>query len=781
MSRYQLFLTVLVLSFFFSLHISAQTDIAIGEWKSHLPYFNVDHVEQSDEKVFLATAESVVIYDKGDGSLEFLSKIDGLSETGIQDMVYNEANNQLIIAYTNSVFDIVTEEDVFRISDIKNKTDIVGDKQIYDLYISDNQYLYLATGFGLVQFDLESLEFGFTMDISQKVSVVNGQGDALIIGLSEGAYSINLNETNAPGFFQEWSLLSDGLPSNYVPVDVYMNGGTQYVATDSIVYSASVGDSFVRIFESTFSDFEIRFINSCPQGWLLGMRKLPNDDGSIPGNGKLYLFDNNQNEIAFADNCFRNIEDASMDAAGRVFTTEVWDGIFYRDSFNGPCQELNINSPFARDAVDIAISRGAVYVASGGVRDNFGDEFSRKGFYIRKDGSWTNVNERENNFLKDNNILQIYKTEGSPDGSKIYFGSFWAGLLEYDVETEEMILYNESNSSLENLVGDSRVRISGLAFDRDQNLWISNFGAPQPLAVKTTDGNWYSFEIDNSNKNLTNLAVDDSGLIWGVIGGTQGALVVYDPGENVADPTDDRQNTFNQNNSEIPSNFVNTVKVDRDGAVWVGTGEGAVVFECGSSALDESCTGNRRKVTVDNILANLLESEDVLSIAIDGANRKWFGTRRGIFVQSPDGETQVAKFDVDNSPLFDNVVRAMEFEPTNGEMYIATDKGMQSFRTKATGASNSHASNVVAFPNPVRPDYNGPIAIKGLAQDAEVRITDVDGMLVYKGTALGGQAIWDGQDLKGREVAGGVYLVFTSSTDLFRDISTNVAKILVVR
>jgi len=781
MSRYQLILSTFFLLFVVSFDVSAQNDLAIGEWKSHLPYFNVDLVEQSNEKVFLATAESVLIYDKQDESIEFLTKIDGLSETGIQDMIYDETTNQLIIAYSNSVFDIVTENEIYRISDIKNKTDIVGDKQIYDLYISDNQYLYVATGFGLVEFDLESLEFGFTMDISQRVTAVDGEGTSLVIGLTEGAYSLNLETTNAPGFFEEWTLLSNGLPNSYVPVDVYMNQGTQYVATDTIVYASVLGSAFENIYQSGFFDFEILFINPCPQGWLLGMRQEANSDGSIPGRGKLYLFDDDQNQIAFADNCFRNIEDASMDAAGRVFTTEVWDGIFFRDSFNGPCRQLNVDSPFGREATDITITNGVVYVASGGVRDNFGDEFSRKGFYIREDGSWTNVNERDNSFMKDNDVLQVYKTEARPDGQKVYFGSFWAGLVEYDVETKEMKLYNESNSSLENLVGDSRVRISGLAFDRDQNLWISNFGAPQPLAVKTMEGNWFSFDLDISNKNLTDLAVDGSGFVWATIGGTQGGLVVYDPGENVADPTDDRQNFFNQNNSEIPSNFVNTVKIDRDGAVWVGTGEGAVVFECGSSAMDTTCTGNRRKVLVDNILANLLESEDVLSIAVDGANRKWFGTRRGIFVQSPDGETQVAKFDVDNSPLFDNVVRAMEFEPSSGVMYIATDKGMQSIRTKATGAGNSHAADVIAFPNPVRPDYYGPIAIQGLAQDAEVRITDVDGMLVYKGTALGGQAIWDGQDLSGQDVAGGVYLVFTSSTDLFRDISTNVAKILVVR
>jgi len=756
--------------------LAAQTDIAIGEWKSHLPYKNVDFVEQSDDKVFLATAESVMIYDKTDGSIEFLSKVEGLSEASIQDMLYDEINNQLIIAYTNSVFDIVTEDDIFSITDIKDKSELQGDKQIYDLYIQNSKFLYLATGFGLVQFDLSSLEFGFTMDVSRKVTAVDGEGDELIIALDDAAYGLNLSETNTPAFFGVWEKLETGLPSNYIPTDVFKSDGYSYVSTSEEVYVSAGDNNFDRLYQSSFEDFNIVFINPAPEGWLLGLRH------QSKGQGKLYLFDNANQEVAFADNCFRNIEDASIDKEGRIFTTEIWEGIFYRDSFNGPCKELNVNSPFGREVSDLAIHRDVLIAASGGVRDNFGDDFGRKGVYLKEGLDWNNLND-QTAFIKDNDLLMMYKVAVRPDGKKAYFGSFWAGLVEYDLETQEFVLYDETNTdnALSFAQGDPRVRISGLAFDNDNNLWISNFGAEKPLVVMTNEGVWHSFNSTNSYSNLTDIAVDPSGIVWAAVGGTQGGLLVFDPGESLADPNDDLIRPVNQNNSEIQDNIVNTVKVDNDGSVWVGTGKGAVVFECGGSALDESCTGNLRKVTVDNILANLLASEDVLSIAVDGANRKWFGTRRGIFVQSPDGEEQIVEYNEDNSPLFDNLVRTMEYNAVTGEMFIGTDRGLQSIRTETTGATNFHASQVCAFPNPVHPDYRGPIAIKGLAQDAEVRITDISGMLVHKSNALGGQAIWDGQDLQGNDVAGGVYLVFSSSTEVFNNVDTNVAKILVVR
>jgi len=771
--------TIILLAFTFLFSIkswSQNSTIAIGEWQSHLPYFNVNHIEQSDDKAFFATQESLLIFDKEDGSVELLSKVEGLAEADIQNLIYDDINDLLIVAYGNSVFDIISSDAIIPVTDIKDKSDLQGDKQIYDMYIQNGKYLYLAMGFGLVQYDLLSNEFGFTMDISRQVYSVDGEGDEILIGLSDGAYSLDNSSTNIPGFFDEWEKLDDGVPSDFQPVDVYMRNGKKYLASAELLLVANQDHLFDTLYVNTFDEFNINFINPAMDGWMLGMIHAENK-----GKGKLIQFDAEDAEVAFADDCFHNILDADMDNQGRIFTTEIWDGIFYRDSFNGACRELTVNSPFSHRASDLAVFRDRLYVASGGVRDNFGDVGTRAGFYILEDNSWTNINERFNSFMRDNELLQLFKVAVRPDGKKVYFGSFWAGLLEYDVETGDMMLYNETNSALDYLVGDRRVRISGLAFDRDNNLWISNFGAPEPLVVMTEEGVWYDFEIDNTDTKFTDITVDDSGIVWVAVGGTQGAIALLDYGQNLADPGDDFPRIINKNNSEIESSTVNTVRTDIDGAVWVGTGEGVVVFECGASAIEDDCIGNLRKVTVDNILANLLATEDVLSIAFDGANRKWFGTRRGIFVMSPDGEEQIAQYDVDNSPLFDNLVRSMEFNGETGEMYIATDKGLQSIRTETTAAKNSHAAEVIAFPNPVRPEYRGPIAIKGLANDAEVRITDIDGKLVYKSTALGGQAIWDGQNLEGNEVAGGVYLVFSSSSEVFSDVSTHVAKILVVR
>ena len=139
------------------------------------------------------------------------------------------------------------------------------------------------------------------------------------------------------------------------------------------------------------------------------------------------------------------------------------------------------------------------------------------------------------------------------------------------------------------------------------------------------------------------------------------------------------------------------------------------------------------------------------------------------------------KFDTKNSPLIDNKISDLGFNPATGEMFIITPVGIQSYKTQTSGWSRTHTDDVYAYPNPVRPDYLGPIAIKGLVRDANVKITDISGKLVYETKALGGQAIWDGKDYNGVSAASGVYLVFSASENISASADAYVTKILIVR
>jgi hypothetical protein len=185
-------------------------------------------------------------------------------------------------------------------------------------------------------------------------------------------------------------------------------------------------------------------------------------------------------------------------------------------------------------------------------------------------------------------------------------------------------------------------------------------------------------------------------------------------------------------------------------------------------------------VNVDGFNGYLLETEDVKAIAVDGANRKWFGTTNGIFVQSPDGLEQVARYTNTNSPLFDNAITDIAVNQISGEVWIGTEKGVLSLRSGAVEGTKINRPTAYAYPNPVQPGYDGPIAIYGLARDANVKITDIAGNLVYEGQALGGQAVWNGRDYLGNRVKSGVYMIFATSEATFEEPDAIMVKIVIL-
>jgi hypothetical protein len=226
----------------------------------------------------------------------------------------------------------------------------------------------------------------------------------------------------------------------------------------------------------------------------------------------------------------------------------------------------------------------------------------------------------------------------------------------------------------------------------------------------------------------------------------------------------------------LPSNNVKTLALDRDGQIWVGTDRGVVVFDNPSAVFSGR---NFDAYTPVFERRRLLGNETVSSIAIDGGNRKWMGTRNGIFLFNADGTELVINFTEKNSPLPSNEISYITTEPNTGEVYIRTTKGMVSYRGTATESGLKQEENAVKiFPNPIRPDFEGTIGIEGLVENAFVKITDVAGNLVYETRANGGTATWNGRTLQGNRVETGVYLIFSANA---KGEETCVSRLAVVK
>jgi hypothetical protein len=61
-----------------------------------------------------------------------------------------------------------------------------------------------------------------------------------------------------------------------------------------------------------------------------------------------------------------------------------------------------------------------------------------------------------------------------------------------------------------------------------------------------------------------------------------------------------------------------------------------------------------------------------------------------------------------------------------------------------------------------------------LADNADVKITELNGRLVYETISLGGQAIWNGYNYKGQKASSGIYLVFVKDPSGAENLVTKI-------
>jgi Two component regulator propeller len=302
------------------------------------------------------------------------------------------------------------------------------------------------------------------------------------------------------------------------------------------------------------------------------------------------------------------------------------------------------------------------------------------------------------------------------------------------------------------------------------------------INVLKPNGTWQAFDFTGLlpvGITASEIIVTQSGQKWVILPRGTGMLVFDDNG-TLTNTSDDKKKKlgFTVGAGAIPGTDIYCLAEDRDGEVWVGTDKGVGVFYCPESIFSTNgCDAQQILIEQDGYTQILLETQVVTAIAVDGANRKWIGTEGGgVFLMSPDGTEQLAHFDAANSPLLSDNITSIAIDQATGEVFFGTTRGIVSYRGEAIEGKDE-MGDVYAFPNPVRPEYAGPIAITGLVKDADVKITDVRGNIVFKTTALGGQAIWDGNNFKGERAASGVYLVLIANED---GTQTAVTKILLM-
>lgn len=760
---------VVCLMFFFN---SLQAQTAVGKWRPCLDYSNVAHVTYAGDRVYAGAKGGVFCYDLDDNTLTVLSKGAGLNDVGIATMGYDAATRCLVVAYINSNIDIIRDNRTYNLSDIK-RSDISGDKNVYHVRFA-NGNAYLATGFGVVVLDLERMEIKETWylgagGVYAPVYDLAFMADSLYAATGEGLKRIATSERH-PAISDRWT--KDTLFGSEQVFEMAVAGSHLLLAAYTFNPDSNV---IYRKTDTGYVSMHWGEVNSLHEG----AGRL-----AICLNDSVLSYDTTLTFLGARDNYVWGAlvpHDAVYGADGTLWVAHLWEGIIGLHA-DGTEEYHRPDGPNAGDNVYRLKPFGyRMMLCPGGHTEVYSSAYLPPNLYTAVGRQWTFA-DRTSGIL--DSMSDVVDASVNPADTHEVVAALWGHGLASIRDNVVQTFYDASNTDGAlvpySLGGYSRLNTGAVEFDRQGNLWVLISHSTHALAVRQRNGEWKNFSTTalGTNLEVDKLVLDSvNGYKWFL--GRSNVIYVHDGKSKLARVDPNR-------GSKLETESVTALVQDHNGNLWLGTNKGLKVIYDGYKAFSNGGNGELSPVTCSNITISngefseyLMAYESITAIAVDGANRKWVGTQNGgLYLLSGNGMEQLEHFTIANSPLFSNRIITLGINERTGEVYVGTDRGVQVYRGTATYAVATPLEEVYAFPNPVKPDYDGPIAIKGFTRNGLVHITDASGHTVYTTTANGGQVIWNGRTLKGERVASGVYYVFASDA---QGNNRSVAKILIVR
>ena len=739
-----------------------------------MPYSNGISLVEVGNKIFCATPYNIFYYNKEDYSVARLTKINGLTDMGISTIKYNTENQTLVVAYTNTNIDLLKGNVIINISDIKRKP-ILGNKTINNITFRA-QYAYLACGFGIVVLDIDKEEISDTYYIGPEGGQINvyditfDDQDSIYAATEAGIYKASLLSPNLADFSSWTKDLQVPYPELSYNIIEFFEGR---------IFANNTNEAFA-------SDTVFMFDG---QSWSRFDAVGNSKKGNIQSMYGRLVFANNSNVDVYDASLTRvyftyapgdisiHPQDAIIDKDGFVWEADRFSGLVKTFNDGWSAEVIKLNGPKTADVFALSVTGKDLWGVPGGRDISWGNIWKRAETYGFVNGSWVNLDYKNTPELEPARDMVCVVVD--PANSKKFFGGTWGyGIFEF-TNNELTTVYTDENSTLQPITGFEKINIGGLIFDNDHNLWVVNSNAASVLSVMMNDGSWHALSLGSvaTGIDVGEIVIDQMNQKWMLV--RDHGLLVFNDNNTITNTNDDQAKKLNGNpgNGDLPGLKILCFAVDQDGELWLGSDEGvAVIYSPGNVFTGGNYDAQRILVEQDGYVQYLLETEAVTAIAIDGANRKWFGTdRAGVFLMSEDGTHQILHFNAENSPLLSNSITSIVMND-DGEVFFGTSQGIISYKGTAPPPPPP-GSEIYAYPNPVREDYNGVIAIKGLYQNSDVKITDVSGTLVFATKAEGSQAIWHGRNFNGDKVQTGVYLVFITNDD---GSETAVTKILVI-
>lgn len=723
-------------------------------WKNYTDMKNVQSVLQIDGTFWAATSGGLFSYNQENGSFIQLTKSEGLNSQILSAITYDRSNNiwtgavnGIINRFNPQTGTVTAILDIFR----SDKTR----KQINHLMVEGDS-IYVSSDFGISVINSSRFSFNDTYiklgDFPTESKIISCFKNDLIYACTEQGVAIQKNGTSNLSAPESWN-------SFFLNVDIDATAarkitkfsGSLYLATDKGVFKFT--DSVWE--NNLLSNVDIIDITADNSFLYIITKK------------EIYLYDgvNITLHNSVSDNLFSSI---ALESGKFIIGSD--NGIYFPNA--DTLKSIAPNGPQANLFNYMAVDNQQ-NLWSGTGKDNAGE-----GVYKFDGMSWTNFNKSTAPIFPNDDFHKVF----AGNNDKVYFCSWGFGFIEYN--QGEMIRYTPDNSPLLPIPGsESFTVISAVQTDSRKNAWSLNFWTDpaQPLAVLldqpvisgSDTTSWYTFSFSNpiiSNSDyLDEMVIDQYDTKWFTV--RDKGLYYFNENGTFEDKSDDLYGRLTTADGLTQGN-ITAIAVDRRGELWIGKNPGVNVL------VDPS----RPKTSIVFDL-KAFRSQLITSIAVDAINRKWVGTKEGVFVMSSDGNEVLAYYNSSNSPIIYDDIKSIAIDKNNGITYIGTDFGVTAVKTSSVEPQDSF-DELFLYPHPfIVGETISNLTIKGLVQNTELKILDINGKLVRlieagTNSSPGGSiAYWDGKDDLGNFVSTGIYFIVAYDRDATNTITSKVAVI----
>lgn len=747
-------------------------------WTGYFSYVSVKDISQGDGQIYVGAENAVFTYDLATQKIKTLSTVNGLSGDFITTIHYSAAFDLLLIGYENGLIEIAKkgDENILKVVDILEKQTIPPDRKRINHFTEYNDKIYIATQYGISVYDLARLEFGDTYFIGDGGSQID-----IVQTLVQEPYIFAASASNG----MRRALVADDDLIDYQNWTTIMNGG--FRAADKLgneLYASNRSNTILR--------FTPDGVSTPVQNFTSEVQKFRYADNVLTittQNGSYAYSEGFVQESAVTTLLGFDLDlQAGYGFGNNFYLGTKEDGLLVVPFGSMQATQILPNGPIRNRPFSLDAAPGELWVCFGELdRDYNPYPLSRYGVSQLKDTVWNNIAYEDLSSAVNGEPTDLVQVTINPQNQgEVFMSSFEKGLLKM-VDGEPSILYNETNSPLDrayipNPNGDpfdAGIRIYGSEFDSQGNLWFVQTKIDEGLIKLTPGGQFQKTDITAILPNpiselaLTELVLSRENYVF--VGSYNNGLLGYNPTTNKFNKLGKGAGLGN-----LPSLVVRALAIDAQNRVWIGTLKGLRVLYSPGSFFEEGTTPESQAIIIleDGVPQELLFEQSITDIQVDGSNNKWVATSSsGVFYLSPNGQETLLRFTKDNSPLPSNNVQDIAIDPFTGVVYFATTQGLVAYRGTATAPSDN-LENLRAFPNPVRPGFTGKVTIDGLTAQANVKITDITGSLVFEETSEGGSVLWDTTAFGKYKVRSGVYLVLVTTED---NLETKAAKIMIIR